>query len=57
MGRMAFSLSNVGMQTCYQKGWIHRISLRKEDLEPEFQSKHSPQDYPFAVLPSRLHEK
>lgn len=44
-GNMPFDSDDVGMQTCYQKGWLHRISVGEYDTED------------VAVLPSRLHEK
>ncbi|KAL4916695.1 hypothetical protein BDW62DRAFT_211811 [Aspergillus aurantiobrunneus] len=44
-GNMLFKNEDVGMQTCYQNGWINRITV----------GTHLTAD--IAVLPSRLHAK
>jgi hypothetical protein len=44
-GNMRFDSDDVGMQTCYERGWVHRISVGEIHT------------YDVAVLPSRLHEK
>ncbi|KAL2005990.1 hypothetical protein VTN00DRAFT_9644 [Thermoascus crustaceus] len=44
-GNMQFDSDDVGMQTCYERGWLHRISVGEYDTDE------------VAVLPSRLHEK
>ncbi|KAL4788399.1 hypothetical protein BJX76DRAFT_353418 [Aspergillus varians] len=44
-GNMLFKSEDVGMQTCYQNGWVNRLTV----------GSHLTVD--IAVLPSRLHEK
>ncbi|KAL4788605.1 hypothetical protein BJX76DRAFT_1427 [Aspergillus varians] len=44
-GNMQFDSNNASMQLCYQKGWVHRISVGEFD------------PYDVVVLASRLHEK
>ncbi|KAL4937462.1 hypothetical protein BDV06DRAFT_215887 [Aspergillus oleicola] len=44
-GNMLFKSEDVGMQTCYQNGWVNRITV----------GTHLTVD--IVVLPSRLHEK
>ncbi|KAL4970219.1 uncharacterized protein BDV14DRAFT_186686 [Aspergillus stella-maris] len=44
-GNMLFKSEDIGMQACYQNGWVNRITV----------GTHLTAD--IAVLPSRLHEK
>ncbi|KAB8230344.1 uncharacterized protein BDW43DRAFT_314033 [Aspergillus alliaceus] len=44
-GNMRFNSDDVGMQQCYERGWVHRISVGEINT------------YDVVVLPSRLHEK
>ncbi|KAE8352425.1 hypothetical protein BDV28DRAFT_135151 [Aspergillus coremiiformis] len=44
-GSVRFTIDDVGMQKCYQRGWVHRMSVGQFIT------------HDVVVLPSRLHEK